>query len=154
LLGAVAIDVALDVEQYVDALDRFQRDWRDRRRILPAPSIGGDVCQLEELPSRMSPTECGDDRSLRARRIVQLVVAVVRVGLQYAGEAVKVPHGMFVPAIARSVIERRRRRASPERPVIAYIGPDAPLDRFALSQDRHGRVVAVQPLGRQDVALD
>ena len=29
-----------------------------------------------------------------------------------------------------------------------------PLDRLALGQDRHGGVVAVQPLGGQNVALD
>jgi hypothetical protein len=31
--------------------DRFERDWRDRRRALPAPGIGRDVGQLEKLPA-------------------------------------------------------------------------------------------------------
>ena len=66
----------------------------------------------------------------------------------------KVPRGMLVPAIARGVIERRRRRAPPERPVVADIDPDVPLDRLALGQNRHGGVVAVQPLGSEHVALD
>jgi hypothetical protein len=70
LLGALAIDAALDIEQRVDALDRFERDGRDRGRFLAAPGISRDVCQLEELPSRMGPTECGGDRPLRARRVV------------------------------------------------------------------------------------
>jgi hypothetical protein len=48
----------------------------------------------------------------------------------------------------------RGRRASRERPVVAHIGPDAPLDRLALGQDRHGRVIAAQPLGGQDMTLD
>ena len=61
---------------------------------------------------------------------------------------------MLVPAVARGVIERRRRRAPAKRPVVADIGPDVPLDRLALGQDRHGGVVAVQPLGGQHVALD
>src|SRR5262249_47600650 len=82
LLGALATNTALDIEQRVDALYCFERD--DRGRFLAAPSIGRDVRQLEELPSRMGPTECGDDRSLRARRIVQFVVAAVRVRLQAA----------------------------------------------------------------------
>ena len=148
------IDAALNVEQRVNALERFKRDRRDRRCILPAPSIGGDVCQLEELPSRMGPAECGGDWPVRARGVVQLVVAAISIGLQDAGEAVKVERRMLMPAITRSIKKSCRRRTSRERPIIAHIGPDAPLDCLAFGQDRHRRVIAVQPLGGQDMALD
>ena len=83
----------------------------------------------------------------RACRVVQLVVAAVRVGLQDAGEAVKVPRGMLMPAIARGVIKRCRRRAPAKWPVVTHIGPDAALNRLALGQDRHRRVITMQPLG-------
>ena len=59
-----------------------------------------------------------------------------------------------MPSVPRGVIQRRRRRPSLKRPVVADIGPDVPLDRLALRQDRHRGVVAVQPFGRQDVGLD
>jgi hypothetical protein len=48
---AVAIDLALDVEQRIDALDRFERD-RDHRRFLAPQGVGRDLRQLEELPAR------------------------------------------------------------------------------------------------------
>ena len=59
-----------------------------------------------------------------------------------------------MPSIARGVIQHRRRRTTVKGPIITDIGPDMPLDRLALGQDRHGRVVAMQPLGSQHVALD
>jgi hypothetical protein len=62
----LAVDAAFDIEQGVDALDRFESDWRDRRRLLAAPGIGRDIRQLEELPAGMRPTEGGGDRPLRA----------------------------------------------------------------------------------------
>jgi hypothetical protein len=61
---------------------------------------------------------------------------------------------MFLPAIARGIIERRRRVAPAEWSVVPDIGPDVPLDRLARGQDRHGGVVAVQPLGGEHMALD
>src|ERR1700730_12355338 len=64
--SAVPIDAAFDVEQRVDVLDRFERDRRDRRRILPAAGIRRDVRQLEELPPSVRPTQCCGDRPLRA----------------------------------------------------------------------------------------
>ena len=57
LCAAQAVDGALDVEQRVDALDRLQRNRRDRRRLLAAPGIGGDIGQLEELPPGMAPAQ-------------------------------------------------------------------------------------------------
>jgi hypothetical protein len=60
------------------------------------------------------------------------------------------PDGMFMPPIPRGVINRRRRRTTAKRTIIADIGPDMPSDRFALGQDRHRRVVAVQPFRSQN----
>jgi hypothetical protein len=59
-----------------------------------------------------------------------------------------------MPLVAGGVIERRRRRMSAKGPVVPDIGPDMPLYRLAFRQDRHGGVVAVQPLGCQDMGLD
>ena len=102
----------------------------------------------------MGPTQRRSDRSLCARRFIELVVSAVSVRLQDAGEAFKVANGMLMPSIARGVIQRRRRCATVKGPVVADIGPDVPGNRLALGQDRHGRVVAMQPFGSQDVAFD
>ena len=152
--GAQAVDVALDIEQRVNALDCLQRNRRDRRSGLSAPGIGRDVSQFKELPPCMGPAQCCRDRSLRSRRIVKLVVPAVGVGLQDAGEVPKMPRGMLMPSIARGVIQRRRRCATAKRPVVTDVGLDVPRNRLAFGQDRHGRVVAVQPLGSQHMALD
>jgi len=115
LFRALAVDAAFDVEQRVDALDRFERDRRDRRRVLAAPGIGRDVRELEELPPSMRPAKCGGDRPLRTRGIVQLVVAAIGVGLQDTGEAVKVARGMLMPAIARGARPSRSSTRSTPR---------------------------------------
>ena len=102
----------------------------------------------------MCPAQCGRNRSLSAPGIVELVVAAIGVGLQDAGEGLKMLHGMLVLSIARGVIQRRRRCVTAKGPVVTDIGPDAPRHRLALGQDRHGRIVAMQSFGCQDVALD
>jgi hypothetical protein len=53
LIGVVAINGALDLEQRIEASDRLQRDRRDRLCLLAFPSILRDVSQLEEAPPRM-----------------------------------------------------------------------------------------------------
>ena len=102
----------------------------------------------------MGPTQRGRDRSSNARGIVKRVIAAIGVGLQDTGEALKMPHGMFMPPVAGGVINRRRRFVAAKGPVIPDIGPNMPLDRLAFRQDRHRGVVAVQPLRRQDMGLD
>jgi hypothetical protein len=100
LLARKAVNGALDVEQRIDALDRLQRDRRDRRGILSAPCIGGDVGQLEELTPGMGPAQCRRDRSLGTRWVVKRVVAAVGIGLQDAGEALQMALGMLLSSIS------------------------------------------------------
>src|SRR5215216_1767942 len=126
-MGGKAIDAALDIEERVDAPDRLQRNRRDRRGVLAAPSIGCDVGQFEELPPGMGPAQCRGDRSSGARGTVERIVAVIGVGLQDAAEVSKVPRGMLTSPVARGVVQRRWRRASAKRAVIPDIGPNVPL---------------------------
>jgi hypothetical protein len=58
----LAVDAAFDIEQGVDALDRFESDWRDRRRLLAAPCIGRDIGQLKELSPCMCSAQCRRNR--------------------------------------------------------------------------------------------
>jgi len=61
---------------------------------------------------------------------------------------------MFALAVAR-VIEHRSRRASATKwPVVPDINPASPRVGLALGQHRHGRIVAMKPLGRHDIGFD
>ncbi len=62
--------------------------------------------------------------------------------------------GMLAPAVAGSVVERRRRRPAAKGPIVPDIDPDAPRHRLAFGEDRHRGVVAVQALGGKDVGFD
>jgi hypothetical protein len=116
--GAEAVDLALDLEQRIDAPDRLQRDRRDRRRRSPAPGVLGDIGQFEERPAGMAPAERGRDRLRLAPRVIERIEAAIGVGLQDAGEALQMLYRMLAPAIARGVVEGGGRRGPAERPVV------------------------------------
>ena len=121
---------------------------------LAPPRVGGDVGQFEELAPRMAPAQRLDDRAGLAVGKIEAIVAVERVGLQNAGVTGQMPLGMLPRSIARGVEQRRRRVLAAERPVVADIHPDPTGHRLALGEDGNRRVVAVQPLGGKDMALD
>ena len=121
---------------------------------LAPPRIGGDVGKFEELPPRMAPAQRLDDRTGLAVGKIEAVVAVVSVGLQNAGVTGQMPLGMLARSIARGVEQRRRWVLAAERPVVADVDPDPAGYRLALGEDGNRRVVAMQPLGGQDMALD
>src|SRR5262249_11654664 len=102
----------------------------------------------------MAPAQCRRDRSLRTRRIVELIVPAIGICLQDTGEGLKMPGGMLVPAITRGVIQRRRWRATVKGPVVTPRGQDVAGYGFPLGQDGHRRFIAVHRLGSQDMALD
>ena len=61
---------------------------------------------------------------------------------------------MFAASIARIVEHRRRRRCAAERLVVGDIDPTSGDIGLAGGQDRDGCVVAVEPLARENMALD
>src|SRR5262249_19241482 len=142
--GGKAVDLALDVEQRIDAPDRLQRDRRDVRRRSSTPGILRDVGELEELPAGMAPADGMRDPLRPAPWNIERVEATISVRLQDAGEVLQVPCRMLAPAVARGIVEGGWRGDPTERPVVPDIGPDAAGDRLALGQDRHRRVVSVQ----------
>ena len=121
---------------------------------LPRRALAAMSAKFEELAPRMAPAQRLDDRAGLAVGKIEPVVAVERVGLQNAGVAGQMPLGMFARSIARGVEQRRRRILAAERPVVADIDPHPTGLRLALGEDGNRRVVAVQPLGGQDMALD
>ena len=93
----------------------------------------------------MRPTRRLQDRAGLAVRQIELVVAVVGVGLQDAGVAGEMRLRMFAAAVARVIEDRRGRPGAAERPVVAHVDPEPAGVGLALGQHRHGR--ASRPRG-------
>ena len=74
--------------------------------------------------------------------------------MQDTGEARQMATGVLARSIARIVKHSRRRRVAAEGPVVAGIDPTSTGVGLALGEHRHGRVVAVQALGGQDMGLE
>ena len=142
LVGATAVDGALNLEQRIEASDRLQRDRRDRFSLLAFPSIFLDVSQLEEAPPGMGKAKRRRNRPHLLLWVEQRLEAVVAIRLQDTGEGGQMLLGMLASSVARGVIDRRRRRRPGEGPVIPHISPDPPYRALALRQDPDGGVVA------------
>ena len=157
LLGALAIDFALDLKQRVDAAHDLDGDRRERNLGLSAGLAARvllDVGENEELAPRMRPARRLPDRAGLAVREIELVVAVVGVGLKDAGVANEMRLRMLAAPVARVVEDRGRRPGAAERLIVADVDPEPAGVGLAFGQHRHGRVVAVQALGGHDMGLD
>ena len=64
-------ELALDLEQRIEASDRLQCDRRDRFALLAFPSILLDVSQLEEAPPRMGKAKRRRNRQHLLLRVEQ-----------------------------------------------------------------------------------
>ena len=102
----------------------------------------------------MASTQRLNDRTRPPIGLAEPVVAAIGVGLQNACEALQMPLGMFAGAVARGVIERRRRILAAKWLIVADAGPDAASFGLALRQDRNGGVVAVQTLSGKNMRFD
>ena len=122
---------------------------------MPPSDLARDVGQLEELAPRMGPAQRAGDRPRLAVRAVEVVVAAVGIGLEDA-----LPAGEVPVRVLHSCDRGEKWKIaaggdrSAEGAVVAHIGPEPAGAGAALGQDRHGGVVAVQPLGRQDMRPD
>ncbi len=153
-IGRQPVDGALDLEQGVDPPDGFEGDGRDGRSgaaLGLAAGIGLDIGEHEELAPGMGPARRLGDRARLSPGVVQLAVAAIGVGLQDAGPGGEMLPWMPARAVARVEEHGGRRRATAERLIVTHIGPTSPGHGLALGQHRHRRVVAMQPLGSQDV---
>src|SRR6266436_557120 len=123
----LAVDVALDLKQRIDAFDRLHRDWR-----LVEPR------HVEELPPRVGPAHRRRNRSWLAAGLKEPVEARIGVRLHQAGIGREVSIGMYTAAIGR-IEERCRRRGWPgERAVVAHVSPQPAGPALALRQHLHG----------------
>ena len=106
VIGTGAVAGALEVEDGVDALHRLQRQRRDRRGVLAAAAVGGDVGELEELASRVRPAQrLGDRRGLPVGR-VELPEAAVGVGLEDAAPLRQMRLRVLAAAVAGEAEQR------------------------------------------------
>ena len=153
--GAHAGDLALGIEDGIDAFDGFQRDGRDIfGDPFALPGGGLDVGQFEELPPGVAPAERAEHRRGFAGRIVNAVIAAIGVGLQDAGPARQMPGRMFHSAVGREVIERCRWCPTCKGPVIPQVSPEPSRLRPTLGHQRHGRVIGVQSFCTENMGAD
>lgn len=102
IFGAVAVDLALDVEQGVDTLHGLQADRRQHRRALALrgpPRAARDVGQDKELPARMGQAGRFQDRPEFTTWFVKLAVTSVGVGLQDTAIASEMALRMFAAPV-------------------------------------------------------
>ena len=74
--------------------------------------------------------------------------------MQDAGVARQMRLRVLAPPIVRVMEDRGGRPGAAERLIVADVNPEPAGVGLAFGQHRHGRVVAVQALGRHDVGLD
>ncbi len=157
LLGMLAIDGALDVEQGVDAVHDLDRDRRQHDRFLAGcltPGVLLEIGHGEERAPRVNPAPHFQNLPGTSIREIEVAVAIEGVGLEQSGISGQMAPRVFAFAIAGIVEHRCRRRRPAERLVVTDVHPTAPRIGLALGQDRDRRVIAVQAFGRHDVRLD
>src|ERR1700755_3013096 len=107
----------------------------------------------KERATCVDPTRGLQNGAGLAIGLIQLVVPAVGVGLENPSVVGEVGLRMFGGPVARVVEHCRRRCGAAERAIVAQVNPTSPRGGLALGQDRHGGVVAVQPLGREDMSF-
>ena len=140
-LGRLAVDCALDGEQFVDAAHDLDRD----RRL-------GQLGEVEEIPPAMRPARGFDDRRGLAALLVEGVVAREGVGLHDPRPVGENLSRILAMTRGRVVVQRRRRPLAAERPVVAHVDPEPARAGLHLREHLHGRVVDMQALGGEHVA--
>lgn len=93
--GGAAVDVALDVEDAVNALHSLKRERRyDDAFAGLALQLSGDIGELEQISPGVRPAGGVNDHPLGSGRVVERIIARVIVSLQDAVEA-----GQMFPAV-------------------------------------------------------
>ncbi len=102
----------------------------------------------------MRPARRLGDRPRRSIGLIEPIEPAIGVGLQNSAIVDEMAFGMRAAAIAREVIDRRRRVGAAEWPIVADTGPQAGLDSLALRQQRNRRVVAMDARAGKDMGAD
>src|SRR5262245_66645543 len=102
----------------------------------------------------MRPAPCLQDRPGLASRLVELVVAAIRIGLKDAGVTGQMCLRMLPGPVARVIEHCRRRCPAAKWLIIAHIDPTSPGGGLALGKHRNRRVVPMQPLACKDMRFN
>ena len=99
-LGGQAGDLALGIEDGVEAFDGLQRDGRDLYgHLFALAGCGFDIRQFEELAPGMRPAQRAQHRRGPVAGMVEVVVTAIGIGLQGAGPARQMTGRVFFPAV-------------------------------------------------------
>ena len=149
-----AVDLTLDIEDGVDLLHGLERDGGYVVCGLLLARLFLDVGKLEELPPGVAPTEGAEHRARITATAIEVVLAAVGIGLQYALPPGEIPVRMGHFPVTREVEQRGWRRRATKGPVISDIGPEPRCLRPSLRQEAGCGVVALQALGCQNMGPD
>ena len=107
---------------------------KNRMRVIRSSgSVRGGAGDIPAYSAR-----CLSDRAGLAVREIELVVAVVGVGLQDARVAMQMRLRMLAAPVARVVEHRGRRPGAAERPIVADVDPEPTGVGLAFGQHRNG----------------
>ncbi len=127
LLGALAVDLALDREEGVDALDGLKRDWREGFGVFTLSLFtraGGKIGLLEQLAAPMRLARRFGDGARLPVGGEELQIAFVGVGLKNTGIAGHVGLRVLARSVSRIIEHGRGRLGAAEGPIISNVIPD------------------------------
>src|SRR5262249_43840291 len=133
LRGRQTVDLTLDIEDRVDPPHRLD----SQRRF-------GNIGKLEQMASAVTPTCRFGDRGRLAANRIEIVEAIIGIGLQDPAITRQMPAWMLATAIARVIEHRGRMWRTAERAIIAHIDPKPARDGLVSGQYRHRGVVTMK----------
>ena len=143
LRGRQTVDLTLDIKDCIDPPHRLDR----QRRF-------GNIGKLEQMASAVAPACRFGDRGRLAANRIEIVEAIIGIGLQDPAIAGQMPARMLATAIARVVEHGGRMRRTAKRAIIAHIDPKPAGDGLACRQYRHRGVITMKTLGTEHMAAD
>jgi len=100
------------------------------------------------------PRTASQKRTWRGASAIVYAGRIKGVGLEDPGIIGQMSLGVLAGAIARVIKHRRRRVLAAEWTIVAHVNPASPGVGLALGQNRHGGVVTLQALGREDMRFN
>src|SRR6202008_4713172 len=108
-----AVDLALDLEEPADVLERLGGDRR----------LGGQVNLVDLAPDMGPAGDLGHGRRLPALALIERPEACIAIGLEEAAEPRQMGARMLPLAIGRVAVDDRRRGWPAIGPLVAQIDP-------------------------------
>lgn len=149
--GGNAVQRPLGLKDSVDPAHRLDRHGRPVG--VPAWAALAMSASSNSLRRPCAQHAALGDRPGSSVGRIEIAVAAIGIGLEDPGIGRQVPLQVLAGPVARVEEHGCRRILAPERPIVPDVTPQPARRGLALGQHRHGRVVAVDPLGDQNVAF-